>query len=94
MAEDPNKEQDKKNVSEPNVRIYAYTRGNAGAVGSKVVTGQLHVVNKLVRVLFDFGATHFFISIMFVDCLDRNKDNIGQTFRAVLPSGDVMLASY
>ena len=64
------------------------------AGNSKAVTGQLPVVNKIARVLFDSGATHSFISTIFADCLNRNVDCIGQTFRTVLPSGDVMLSSY
>ena len=37
-----------------------------------MVTGQLPVVNKIARVLFGSGATHSFISTVFVDCLDRH----------------------
>ena len=44
--------------------------------------------------LIDSGATYSFISVMFADGLDINKDSIGQTFRMVLPSGDVMLSNY
>ena len=44
--------------------------------------------------LFDSGATHSFISTMFDNCLGRNKDNIRQTFRTVLPTGDIMLSNY
>ena len=44
--------------------------------------------------LFDFGATHSFISTVFVGYLDRHVECIGQTFRTFLPSGDVMLSSY
>ena len=44
--------------------------------------------------LFDSGATHSFISDVFVNCLDRHVECIGQTFRTVLPSGDIMLSSY
>ena len=44
--------------------------------------------------LFDSGATHSFISAMFVNCLDRQVECIGQAFRTVLPSGDIMLSSY
>ena len=91
---DPMRSKIKKNVPEPNARIYAYTKGDAEAGGSKVMTGQFHVVNKLARMLFDSGATHSFISVMFADCLGRNKDNFRQTFRTVLPSSDVMLSSY
>ena len=89
MVEGPNEEQDKRDVLESNAMIYAYTKGDAEAGGSKIVTGQFHVINKLARVLFDYGATHSFISAIFADCLGRNKDKIGQIFKMVLLSGDV-----
>ena len=44
--------------------------------------------------LFNFGATHSFISAMFANCLGRNKDDIRQTFRMALLSSDVMLSNY
>ncbi|KAL5542303.1 hypothetical protein UlMin_010013 [Ulmus minor] len=87
-------ESDRKNIPEPNARLYAYTKGDVEAGGSKVVTSQLPVVNEIARVLFDSGATHSFISAMFVNYLDRQVECIGQAFRTVLPSGDIMLSSY
>ena len=71
MAVGPKEESDKKNILEPNVRIYAYTKGDVKGGSSKVVIGQLPVVKKIARVLFDSGAMHSFLSTMFVDCLDR-----------------------
>ena len=47
VVEGPTEEQDKKNVPEPNGRIYAYTKGDAELGGSKVITGQLPIVNKI-----------------------------------------------
>ena len=94
MTEGPAEGQDIKNVPEPNARIYAYTKGDAEAGGSKVVTGQLPVANMVARVLYDSGATHSFISAMFADCLHRSKDIIRQTFRTVLLSGDIMLSNH
>ncbi|KAL5547434.1 hypothetical protein UlMin_002665 [Ulmus minor] len=94
VAVGPKEESDRKNIPEPNARLYAYTKGDAEAGGSKVVTGQLPVVNEIAHVLFDSGATHSFISAMFVNCLDRQVECIGQAFRTVLPSGDIMLSSY
>ena len=79
---------------EPNARIYVYTKGDAEAGGLKVVTVQLPVAYVLARVLIDSGATHSFISTVFADSLHRSKDTIRQTFRTVLPSGDIMLSSY
>ncbi|KAL5576538.1 hypothetical protein UlMin_018237 [Ulmus minor] len=94
LTEGPAEEQDTKNVMEPNARVYAYTKGDAEAGGSKVVTGQLPVAYVLARVLIDSGATHSFISTVFADSLHRSKDTIRQTFRTVLPSGEIMLSSY
>ena len=55
---------------EPNARIYAYTKGDAEAGGSKDVKGQLPVANMVARVLFDSGATHSFISpILLTRCI-------------------------
>ncbi|KAL5540775.1 hypothetical protein UlMin_042388 [Ulmus minor] len=48
----------------------------------------------VARVFFDSGATHSFISAIFADCLLRSKDTIRQTFRTVLPSGDIILSNY
>ena len=72
MAVGPNNETDKKNVPEPKARIYSYTKGNAEVGSFKVVTGQLPVVSKKARVLLDSGAIRSFISIVFVNCLDRH----------------------
>ena len=87
-------EHEKKEVPEPNARIYAYTRDDAKAGTSKVVTGQLIVANKYALVLFDSGVTHSFASTSFTDCVDRGKDVINQIFRTALPFGDVMISSY
>ncbi|KAL5566178.1 hypothetical protein UlMin_029342 [Ulmus minor] len=94
LTEGPAEVQDTKNVLEPNARVYAYTKGDAEAGGSKVVTGQLPVAYVVARVLIDSGATHSFISTVFAESLHRSKDTIRQNFRTVLPSGDIMLSSY
>ena len=47
MTEGPAEGQDTKNVLEPNARVYAYTKGDTEAGGSKVVTGQLPVANMI-----------------------------------------------
>ena len=70
----------KKEIPEPNARIYAYTRDDVEAGTSKVVTGQLSIANKCATVLFDSGATHSFASTVFADCVSRGKDKIGQIF--------------
>ena len=60
MIEGPTDKQDRKGMPEPNARIYAYTKGNAEAGGSKVVTGQLPIINKIARVFFLFWSYAFF----------------------------------
>ena len=37
---------------------------------------------------------HSFTYVVYVDCLNKNVKCIGQTFRTVLPSGNIMLSSY
>ncbi|KAL5569280.1 hypothetical protein UlMin_025855 [Ulmus minor] len=69
-------------------------KGDTEAGGSKVVTSQLPIANMVARVLFDSGATHSFISAIFAVCLHKSKDIIRQTFRTILPSGDIMLSNY
>ncbi|KAL5545301.1 hypothetical protein UlMin_009085 [Ulmus minor] len=92
--EGPAEVPEKKIVPELNGRIYAYSKDDAEAGTSKVVTGQLTVANKCAKVLFDSGATHSFASTVFANCVGRGKDKIGQIFRTALPSGDVMLSNY
>ena len=79
---------------EPEARIYAYTKGDAEAGTSNVVTGQLTVANSNAYILFDSGATHSFISTAHANQLDRAKDEISQTFRTSLPSGDVLVSTH
>ena len=66
----------KKEILEPNARIYAYAKDEAEAGTSKVVTVQLTIANKCANMLFDFGATHSFASTVFAECVDRSKDKI------------------
>ena len=89
LTERPAEGQDTKNVLDPNARIYAYTKGDAEAGGSKVVTGQLPVTNMIARVLIDSGVTHSFISMVFANSLHRSKDTIrqplGRFYRPEIP---------
>ena len=44
--------------------------------------------------LFDSGAMHSFISVVYVHCLDRHVKSIGQMYRKILPYDDIKLSSY
>ena len=37
---------------------------------------------------------HSFISVVYVDCLNKHVKCIRKTFRTVLPSGNIMLSSH
>ena len=37
---------------------------------------------------------HSFTYVVYVDCLNKHVKCIGQTFRTVLPSGNISLSSY
>ncbi|KAL5583320.1 hypothetical protein UlMin_015762 [Ulmus minor] len=94
QLEGPPINQGRLEAPEPEARIYAYTKGDAEAGTSNVVTGQLTVANSNAYILFDSGATHSFISTAHENQLDRAKDEISQAFRTSLPSGDVLVSTH
>ena len=94
QIEGPIVEQDRKEASKPSARIYAFTKNDAEARSSKFVSGQFPIMKKYACVLFDSRAMYSFVSMKFVDYLDRNKDCMRQDFRTALPSGDVLLSKY
>ena len=78
----------------PEVKIYAYTKGDVQAGTSNVMTCQLSVANIDLHVLFDYGVTHLFIFTVHANRLDRAKKVIARTFRTSLPSGDVLISTH
>ncbi|KAL5564662.1 hypothetical protein UlMin_027826 [Ulmus minor] len=79
---------------EANARIFTFSRNDAEAGTSNVVTGQLSVAKMSAYVLFDSGATHSFISNSFADRLNWIRDRMNQSFHIALPSGKVLLSNY
>ena len=92
--EGPSIAQGRLEAPEPQARIYAYTRGDAEAGTSNVVTGQLSIATYDVIALFDSGATHSFISMEFAQKLGRVGSRVEQTFSASLPSGEVLWSNF
>ncbi|KAL5579180.1 hypothetical protein UlMin_011622 [Ulmus minor] len=78
----------------PEAKIFAYTKGDVEAGTSNVVTCQLSVANLTLHVLFDFGATHSFVSSVCASKINRVKESIARTFRTSLPSGDVLVSTH
>ena len=61
---------------EPQARIYAYTKRDAEAGTSHVVTGQISIATYDVISLFDSGATHSFISLELAQKLGDSVNRI------------------
>lgn len=80
--------------SQTNARLLAYTKNDAEAGTSRVVTGQLTIAQHLVYALFDSGASHSFASYGFAEKLNYAMNRIGQTFRTTLPSGEILLSEF
>ncbi|GMN63546.1 hypothetical protein TIFTF001_032631 [Ficus carica] len=85
-----------------NARIFAYTRGDAEAGTSHVVTGQISITTSDAIAtydaiaLFDSGATHSFISLEFAQKLGRVVDSpqhrLSTVSYQVLPVGSLPTA--
>ncbi|KAL5548516.1 hypothetical protein UlMin_003747 [Ulmus minor] len=93
QLEGPPINQGRLEAPEPEAKIYAYTKGNVDAGTSNVVTGQLSVADLTLRVLFDSGATHSFVSTVHASKMNRMKEVFARTFRTSLPSGDVLVST-
>ncbi|GMN60053.1 hypothetical protein TIFTF001_029151 [Ficus carica] len=67
--EGPSITQGRLEAPEPQARIYAYTKGDAEAGTSHVVTGQISVTTYDAIALFDSGFTHSFVLMKFAQKL-------------------------
>ena len=74
--EGPTIAQGRLEAPEPQARIYAYTKGDAEAGTSHVVTGQISIATFDAIALFDSGATYLFVSLEFVQKLGRGVDKL------------------
>ncbi|KAL5578375.1 hypothetical protein UlMin_020074 [Ulmus minor] len=92
--EGPSITQSRLEAPETNARIFTFSRNDAEAETSNVVTGQLSVAKMSAYVLFDSSATHSFISNSFADRLNWVRDRMNQSFHIALPSGEVLLSNY
>ena len=75
-------------------RIYTFTKDEAIARQSKVVTGQLQVANSTAYTFFDSGATHSFASYKFVEGIAHARSMLKEGCSKTLPSEEVLLSSH
>ncbi|XP_062104046.1 uncharacterized protein LOC133815197 [Humulus lupulus] len=73
-------------------RAFALSCGEAEA-SNMMVTGQIFISDKICKVLFDYGATHSFVSLEMIDRLGRHSENLKREFVMTLPSREVMISS-
>ncbi|KAL5554939.1 hypothetical protein UlMin_037175 [Ulmus minor] len=92
--EGPSITQSRLEAPETNARIFTFSRNDAEAGTSNVVTDQLSVAKMSAYVLFDSGATHSFISNSFAGRFNWVRDRMNQSFHIALPSGEVLLSNY
>ena len=98
--EGPSISQGRLEAPEPQARIFAYTRGDAEAGTSQVVTGQISITTPDTIAaydaiaLFDSGATHSFVSLEFGQKLGRSVDKLEQPFKTSLPSGEILWSNF
>ena len=79
---------------ETTAQVYAFTKDDADAGTSNVVTGQLSVATQNAYVLFDSGATHCFVSYMFPKRIAQHSNRITRTLSVALPSGEMLSTNY
>ncbi|XP_022856836.1 uncharacterized protein LOC111377914 [Olea europaea var. sylvestris] len=69
-------------------RVFTITRSDA-ETNPSVVTGKFSIFGITALVLFDYGATHSFVSTEYVRRLGRTPDIHEVSYSVTIPSGDV-----
>jgi len=79
-------------TSRGQARVFTLTRQDAQA-SNAVVTGILPIDSQNAHVLFDSGATYFFISTFFATTLGRDPSPLGEFLIVATPMGHSLLAN-
>ena len=87
-------EQEKPNLKQGNVRVYALTQGEAEAGTSKVVAGQISIVYTSAYTLIYSGVSHSFVSATFVKKLDMVHVLLDEVCIVSLPSGENLTSRF
>ncbi|KAL0556790.1 hypothetical protein IC582_005307 [Cucumis melo] len=73
-------------------KVYAMTQQEAEDAPD-VITGTILICNVPADVLFDLGATHSFVSSIFLTKLNRMLEPLSEGFAIYTPVGDVLLVN-
>ena len=87
-------EQEKSNLKQGNARVYALTQGEVEAGTSQVVAGQISIAHTSTYALIDSGASHSFVSAIFVKKLDMELILLGEACVVSLPSGETLTSRF
>ena len=76
-------------------RVFALTPDNAKIedMDAGVVTGTIPLFNSLVYTLFDYGATHSFVSTTYAKLCSMSMEPLRQNITIVTPVGKSLLCS-
>ena len=74
--------------------MYALTQGEAKAGISQVVVGQISIAHTSVYALIDSGASHSFVSAMFVKKFDMEPILLGEACVFSLPSRETLTLQF
>ncbi|XP_062113049.1 uncharacterized protein LOC133824194 [Humulus lupulus] len=85
------KEEQKKDDKYVPARVFTITQAEAEASPS-VVTGQIPMANITCKVLFDYGASHSFISSRTVNVVNAPSEIFNVGFVTMLPSGEIVIS--
>ena len=77
-------------MKQSNARVYALTQKETEAGTSQVVAGQISIVHTSAYALIASGASHSFVSVMFVKKLDMEPILLGETCVVSLYSGETL----
>ena len=81
-------------MKQGNGRVYALTQGEAEACTSKVMAGQISIAHTSAYALIDFGASHSFVSAIFVKKLDIKLVLLDEVCVVSLPLGENLTSRF
>ena len=81
-------------MKQGNARVYALTQGEADAGTSQVVAGQISIAHTSAYALIDSGASHSFVTALFVKKLDMEAALLDEVCAIFLPSGENLTSRF